>query len=151
MKKEIRHAWFFPHPAEIIWEYLTDSDLMALWLMKNDFKPVVGHKFSFRASPAPAIEFDGNVYCEVLEISAPKKLSYSWKFGPRTGETIIDSLVVWPLTPKDGGTELSLVHSGFTDVRQIPAYDAMNAGWQSNINKIHGLIAKKEKGETTSH
>ena len=119
--------------------------------MKNDFKPVVGHQFTFKSSPYPAIEFDGNVYCEVLEISAPKKISYSWKFGPGTGETIINSLVVWTLTPKDGGTELLLVHSGFTDSRQIPAYDAMNAGWQTNINKIHGLIATKEKNETTIH
>jgi uncharacterized protein YndB with AHSA1/START domain len=150
MKKEIKHVWFFPHSAEIIWEYLTDSELISQWLMKNDFKPVVGHKFSFNASPAPSIEFDGNVYCEVLEISAPKKLSYSWKFGPRTGETIIDSLVVWLLTPKNGGTELSLVHSGFTDPRQIPAYDAMDAGWQAHINKIRDLIAKKEKDEAIS-
>jgi len=151
MKKEIRHVWFFPHPAEAIWEYLTDSELLSQWLMKNNFKPVVGHQFTFKSSPYPAIEFDGNVYCEVLEISAPKKISYSWKFGPGTGETIINSLVVWTLTPKDGGTELLLVHSGFTDSRQIPAYDAMNAGWQTNINKIHGLIATKEKNETTTH
>lgn len=151
MKKEIRHAWFFPHPVETIWEFLTDSELLSQWLMKNDFKPVVGHQFSFKASPAPAIEFDGNVYCKVLEISEPKKLSYSWKFGPGTGEMIIDSLVIWTLTPKNDGTELLLVHSGFTDLRQVPAYDAMNAGWQANINKIYGLIATKEKNETPSH
>jgi uncharacterized protein YndB with AHSA1/START domain len=151
MNKEIRHVWFFPHPAETIWEYLTDSELLSQWLMKNDFKPIVGHQFSFKSSPYPAIEYDGNVYCEVLEISAQKKISYSWKFGPAPGKTIIDSLVVWTLTTKNGGTELSLVHSGFTDLRQAPAYEAMNTGWQTNINKIHGLIEVKEKNETASH
>ncbi|MEJ0080314.1 MAG: SRPBCC domain-containing protein [Puia sp.] len=77
---------FLPIPAETIWAYLTDAELLSQWLMKNDFKPVVGHQFSFRASAAPSIEFDGNVYCEVLEITAPEKLTYSWKFGPGTGE-----------------------------------------------------------------
>jgi uncharacterized protein YndB with AHSA1/START domain len=144
MNKEIRHSWFFPHPAEIIWEYLTDSELLSLWLMKNDFKPIVGHEFRFSAAPSAAIEFDGNVYCEVLEIAVHKKISYSWKFGPAPGKTIIDSLVVWTLTPKDGGTELLLVHSGFSDLRTIPAYDAMNTGWQINVNKIPVLIAQKK-------
>ena len=49
MQKEIKHSWFFSHPAETIWEYLTNSELLSQWLMKNDFKPVVGQKFMFRA------------------------------------------------------------------------------------------------------
>jgi uncharacterized protein YndB with AHSA1/START domain len=149
MKKEIRHSWFFPHPTEIIWEYLTNSELLSLWLMKNDFKPILGHEFRFRSGPASAIEFDGNVYCKVLEISMHKKLSYSWKFGPAPGKTIIDSLVVWTLTPKNGGTELLLVHSGFADLRTIPAYDAMNTGWQTNVNKIPALIDSKTQNAIT--
>jgi uncharacterized protein YndB with AHSA1/START domain len=147
MNKEIKHVWFFSHPPEIIWEYLTDSELLSQWLMKNDFKPIVGHAFSFNIAPVPALELDGIIYCEVLEISPHKKISYSWKFGPAPGVTIVDSQVVWTLTPKEGGTELLLIHSGFKDLREIPAYDAMNAGWQTNVNKIHILIAKKEKNE----
>ena len=47
MQKEIRHQWFFPHPPEAIWEYLTDSELLSQWLMPNDFKPILGHRFMF--------------------------------------------------------------------------------------------------------
>ena len=35
-----------PHPPEKIWRALTQPHLMEEWLMKNDFKPVVGHRFN---------------------------------------------------------------------------------------------------------
>ena len=37
-----------PHPAEKIWRALTQPQLIEEWLMKNDFKPVVGHRFNLR-------------------------------------------------------------------------------------------------------
>jgi len=40
------------HPPQKIWRALTDSALVAEWLMKNDFAPVVGHRFNFRAQPS---------------------------------------------------------------------------------------------------
>ena len=38
-----------PHPPEKIWRALTQPHLIEEWLMKNDFKPVVDHRFSLRA------------------------------------------------------------------------------------------------------
>jgi uncharacterized protein YndB with AHSA1/START domain len=37
-----------PYPSEKIWRALTQPHLIEEWLMKNDFKPVVGHRFSLR-------------------------------------------------------------------------------------------------------
>jgi uncharacterized protein YndB with AHSA1/START domain len=39
-----------PHPPEKIWRALTEGSLMELWLMKNDFQPVVGYRFTLRAT-----------------------------------------------------------------------------------------------------
>jgi uncharacterized protein YndB with AHSA1/START domain len=36
-----------PQPPEKIWRALTQSPLIEEWLMKNDFQPVVGHRFNF--------------------------------------------------------------------------------------------------------
>ena len=44
--------------------------------MDNDFQPVVGHKFSFRATPMP--NWNGVVDCEVLVVEPNQRLSYSW-------------------------------------------------------------------------
>ena len=38
-----------PHPPEKIWRALTQGPLIAEWLMTNDFQPIVGHRFQFRA------------------------------------------------------------------------------------------------------
>ena len=37
-----------PYPPEKIWRALTQPHLIEEWLMKNDFKPVVGHRFNLR-------------------------------------------------------------------------------------------------------
>ena len=41
-----------PHPPEKLWRALTQPHLMEEWLMKNDFKPVVGHRFNLRGTTA---------------------------------------------------------------------------------------------------
>ena len=76
MKRDIKHQFTLPQPPEVVWEYLTDPELLAQWLMPNDFKPEVGHKFQFGAKPKFPLGFDGRIYCEVLEIIPLKRLSF---------------------------------------------------------------------------
>ena len=97
MTKSIKHQFFFPHPPETVWEYLTKSELMELWLMKNNFQAIVGHDFQFRTKPISSLDFDGIFYCKVLEIVPFEKLSYSWTSGPGDGQITLDSVVVWKL------------------------------------------------------
>ena len=146
MKKQINHKLFFSQAPNEVWEYLTKPELMELWLMKNDFKPVVGSTFQFTSGPAPSIEFDGNVYCTVLEVKPCEKLSYSWKCGPGNGKITIDSVVEWTLIPKDGGTELQLEHADFKVMENLMIMTAMDGGWFQNINKIFTLLNAKSHG-----
>jgi uncharacterized protein YndB with AHSA1/START domain len=44
----------FPHPPQKLWRALTESPLLAQWLMNNDFEPVVGRTFQLRAEPMPS-------------------------------------------------------------------------------------------------
>jgi uncharacterized protein YndB with AHSA1/START domain len=50
-----------PHSLEKIWRALTQEPLIEEWLMKNDFQPVVNHRFDLRADW-------GVVNCQVLAI-----------------------------------------------------------------------------------
>jgi uncharacterized protein YndB with AHSA1/START domain len=151
MKNVIQYTWFFEQSPEKIWEYLTRSELMAQWLMENDFQPVVGHQFMFRSKGYPPIGFDGNVFCQVLDLVPAKKLSYSWKFGPKPGEITVDSIVTWNLISKDQGTELRLEHRGVTGDMYTPAYDAMNAGWKKNVEENMKNLIEKSQVRETSH
>lgn len=147
MTKHVSHKYFFSHPPEVVWEYLTNSELMELWLMPNNFQPIAGYDFEFRIKPVPALEFDGIVYCKVLEINPPKKLSYTWKCGPGDGKITTDSLVVWTLAGNGPGTELLLEHTGFKET-DLSMYAAVNEGWLKNIKKIDAIINTKY-GTTT--
>jgi uncharacterized protein YndB with AHSA1/START domain len=140
MAKVITHQFFFPHPPETVWEYLTKPELMELWLMKNDFQPIVGLDFQFRENPIPSLDFDGIFYCRVLEIVPFKKLSYSWKSGPGNGEITLDSVVVWKLEPTDKGTKVFLQHSGFAKKENLDFYNGLNHGWVEKLRNIANLL-----------
>lgn len=128
MNKTILHQWFYNHSPERVWEYLTDATLLGQWLMPNDFKAEVGHQFTFNALPRPRFGFDGKIYCKVLMVEPLERISYSWRGG--SGEKVtLDSVVTWTLTSRDGGTLLTLEHSGFKGVKNLITYLVMNKGW----------------------
>lgn len=150
MAKIIKHQFFFSHPAETVWEYLTNAELMAQWLMKNDFRPIVGHEFQFRTGPIAALDFDGIIYCKVLEIVPFKKLSYSWKSGPGAGKITLDSVVEWKLEPKDNGTEVFLEHHGFAKKENLDFYNGLLHGWVEKLENINKLLNAAPHGHTNT-
>jgi uncharacterized protein YndB with AHSA1/START domain len=140
MQTEIKHKWFYASSPEVVWEYLTNAELIAQWLMPNDFKPIVGHKFQFYSRPVPEIGFDGNSYCTILEIIPNKKLSYTWQCGPGNGVITVDTIVTYTLTAKDNGTELLLHQTGFKEKENLAIYSAMHDGWLKHIKMIDEQI-----------
>jgi uncharacterized protein YndB with AHSA1/START domain len=106
MKADIDVTVSYPHPVSRVWEALTSSEALTAWLMPNDFKPVLGHRFTLRTRPAPG--FDGIVRCEVLELDPPRCMVWSWAGGT------IDTTVTWTLDQtSDGGTSLRMHQVGF--------------------------------------
>ena len=86
----------FPHPQEKLWRALTEGRLLAQWMMNNDFEPVVGRKFQFRAEPMP--NWNGVVDCEVLVVDPMQRLSYNWGVGG--GDSGLQWVVTWTLTQR---------------------------------------------------
>lgn len=101
----VRVQRVYPHPIERVWRALTSAERLAVWLMPNDFEPRVGHRFTLTTEPGPG--FDGVVRCEVLELDEPRAMTWSWKGGP------IDTRVSFELREVTGGTELTVVQTGF--------------------------------------
>jgi uncharacterized protein YndB with AHSA1/START domain len=107
MKADIDATVTYPHPVDRVWAALTSSEALAAWFMPNDFKPVVGHRFTFRTRPARAMGFDGIVRCEVLELDPPSRMVWSWAGGN------IDTTVTFTLEESAGGTTLRMHQVGF--------------------------------------
>lgn len=120
---------FLAHPPEKVWRALTDAELLARWLMPNDLKPIVGHRFTFRTEPRPRQGFDGIVHCEVLAVEPRRLLRIAWRGGR------LDTTVTWTLTPEGRGTRLLLEHAGFDpdDPIQRQAFTIMGGGWRSHV------------------
>ncbi len=57
MATSIKHQIFFPHPPAAVWEYLTNAELMELWLMKSNFQPIAGARFSIPDKPGTQPRF----------------------------------------------------------------------------------------------
>jgi uncharacterized protein YndB with AHSA1/START domain len=125
----------FPHAPEKVWRALTESPLVAQWLMKNDFEPVVGRRFQLRSEPVP--NWDGVIDCEVLVVEPAKRLSYSWSTMGLASE------VLFTLTPADGGTHVRMEHSGFPS-DQDAAYKGATYGWKSFLGKLEAVVAGLE-------
>ena len=149
MAKVIKHEIFYPNPVADVWDYLTVPELMKQWLMPNDFQPVKGHEFKFTAKAMPEFDFDGIFHCKVLEIIPYEKLVYSWDFGPGNG-VLNKSEVNWTLTEKNNGTQLLLVHRGFSGSEMLPIFGAMDKGWLGNIHKILKLLNPETDATTTA-
>ncbi|HEX4038603.1 MAG TPA: SRPBCC domain-containing protein [Acidobacteriaceae bacterium] len=123
----------FPHPPEKLWRALTESTLLAQWLMTNDFEPVIGRRFRFRAPPVP--QWNGLIDCEVLVVEPLKRLSYTW------GSLGVQSVVLWTLTPADGGTHLRMEHSGFGPDQEAN-YKGAKYGWNRFIGAMEKVLAE---------
>jgi uncharacterized protein YndB with AHSA1/START domain len=104
MNQKMELETFYPHPPERVWHALTDSRALSIWMMNNDFEATLGHQFQFQSCPLPGLKV--TIYCQVLEVEAPKRLVYSWKEHP--SDTA--SRVIWTLFPVEGGTQVRLQH-----------------------------------------
>lgn len=129
-----------PHPPEKVWKALTTSELIARWLMANDFQPRVGHRFNFRATPIPNM-WNGVTDCEVLALEPPKRLAYSWNASGDQAADGLKSVVTWTLTPVAGGTQVRMEHSGFRP-QDEGGRQAMGGGWPRIVERLGGIAAE---------
>ena len=137
MKSDVALEYKYTNSIEQVWNALTDSDTLAKWIMENDFKPVVGHKFQFRTEPNEW--WNGFVDCEVLEVEEPHKLSYIWSSA---GET---TTVTWTLKElPDGTVQLNLDQTGFSEETKarVGAIEGAKHAWTNMGNQLGKVLAE---------
>src|SRR5512146_2474138 len=117
-----------PYPPEKIWRALTEPHLIEEWLMRNDFKPVVDHRFNLRADW-------GAVDCQVLAVEPNKTLTYSWDTRG------LESVVTWTLTATRTGTRLRMEQTGFRPDQQ-QYYQGAKGGWPRFFAALERTLAR---------
>lgn len=119
-----------PFAAEKIWRALTQPHLIEEWLMKNDFQPKQGHRFSLSADW-------GGVDCEVRTVEPNRTLSYTWDTKD------LRSVVTWTLAATGAGTRLRMEQSGFRPDQQ-PYFRGAKAGWPRFFDGLAEVLARMD-------
>jgi uncharacterized protein YndB with AHSA1/START domain len=125
----------FPHPPEKLWRALTQPHLIQEWLMRNDFAPVVGHRFNLSG------DWGGVLDCEVIEVEPNEALSYTWNFVHADPAFDLRSVVTFTLTPTGTGTRLRMEQTGFRP-EQKQAFGGAKLGWQQFLGKLEQVLAR---------
>ena len=120
-------------PPERIWRALTQPHLIEEWLMKTDFEPVEGHRFTLRRDPAPDVSIV--VDCQVLAVEPHRTLSYTWAARG------LESTVTFTLTPTGSGTRLRMEQTGFLEHQQ-QAFGGARAAWPQMLAALEQLLAR---------
>lgn len=118
-----------PHPPEKVWRALTQPHLIEAWLMKNDFAPAMGHRFTLRGDW-------GSVDCQVTVLEPNKALSFTWSAMGLA--TVVD----FNLTPTSRGTHLRAEQSGFpADAPNDRYFNGAQWGWQKFTASLEEVLA----------
>lgn len=127
-----------PHAPEKVWRALTQSALMEHWLMPNDFKPEVGHRFTLRAQPQPG--WDGVVNGVVKAVEPAARLVYSWSVGSDPA-TALNTVVTFTLTREGNATRLRMEQSGFRPDQENNRRGAQ-FGWRKMLAALERVVGE---------
>ncbi len=99
VRQVLRVEEFLPCSPESVWRALTDPDLIACWLMPNDFRLEAGHRFAIDSNPVRQCGLGGTGHCEVLAFDEGTMLRIAWAAA---GETMsgLDSAVTFTVAPQ---------------------------------------------------
>lgn len=144
--REILMTRKFDAPREIVWETITDPELIPQWfgfaadateVKKMDVRPGGQWQYITRTSGGEVVDFHGT-YREVV---APEKLVYSFLFGDMPeGEGFVEITLV----EKDGVTELRDrgVFSS-REERDAVIASGMESGARETYERLSELIATR--------
>jgi uncharacterized protein YndB with AHSA1/START domain len=123
-----------PFPPDKVWRALTQPHLIAEWLMKNDFEPLVGRQFTLSGDW-------GSVACQVLTVEPHRTLSYTWDHAHEEAAYDVRSIVTFTLSPTPTGTHLRMEQSGFRP-EQKHAFGGAQYGWTQHLENLEKAAAR---------
>jgi uncharacterized protein YndB with AHSA1/START domain len=132
MRLDISMQELFPASIDRVWHALTDPGMIERWLMRTDgYEARVGARFILRE--APREDCRGRVECEVLELSPPNRMVWSWRGAedPATTRLVIE------LEADERGTRLTLRHTGESDERTVRG---TTGGWTDKLGALAELL-----------
>ncbi|GAC1365926.1 MAG: hypothetical protein NVSMB47_17270 [Polyangiales bacterium] len=135
MRLDVSMEELFPVPIDRVLHAVTDPRMIERWLMRPDgYEAKVGTRFTLRE--APRADCRGEVECEVLELSPPHRIVWSW----RGAEDPATTRLVIGLEAGARGTRLTLRHTGVSDE---PTIRGTTGGWTHKLGALAELFTTR--------
>lgn len=166
MKHDIKIERRLPYPRAIVWQALTDPDILGSWFMPNDFAPEMGREFTFHMKPQRG--WDGITHCQVTALEPLERVAFSYR-GRASGEktlacagidsrdtkvgdaaaksifTELDTVLSFTLMPDytchgDEHTMLVMEHTGFEGLQLTVVGFVMDMGWRKIVKRLDTVL-----------
>jgi len=132
----LRKMIYLKANKEQVWAYLTDPENLAIWFHKPEKPLVAGESYEMFGTTSG----DKLMWGEVIAADPYSLLEYTFSIGPMNGAS---STVRWTLEDVDGGTQLSLEHSGLPQGEEAFGLTlALDKGWDDHIGRMRESIHK---------
>lgn len=126
----IRKSIYLKASKQQVWAYLTDPDKLAIWFHKPETTLVEGEDYAMCGTESG----DKLMWGTVLKSEPYNALEYTFSIAPMGDAT---STVKWALHDVDGGTRLSLEHTGLPQGAEAFGLTlALDKGWDDHIGRM---------------
>jgi uncharacterized protein YndB with AHSA1/START domain len=120
---------FINAAPEVVWGHLEDPNLLAGWLMRNNFRAEAGTDFQFWKKADG--DWDGTINSHLVEFEPPRRMSFTWN-----ANTIgTDTLVTIELAAHGEGTMVRLLHTNWEQAIGDAGrhHQSHSTGWDDHL------------------
>ncbi len=136
MKDSLTKEQFYPQPIAQVWDAISKAEKISTWFIKAQFEAREGAAYTFTHEETV-------ITGKVLKVNPVNELVYTWILGGTEAETTVS----WQLTEKDGGTLLTLVHSGISNYPDEQTAVTMAGHFEQGWARCTGDLAEYLKKE----
>ena len=130
----LRKMIYLKASKEQVWAYLTDPEKLAIWFHKPKTPLKGGEAYEMFGTTSG----DKLMWGDVTAAEPHDLLEYTFSIGPMNGAT---STVRWTLEAVEGGTRLSLEHTGLPQGEEAFGLTlALDKGWDDHIARMRESI-----------
>ena len=130
MTTTLNKSIYLQASREDVWAFLTQPEKLAIWFHAPKAPLVQGQKFEMFGAESG----DLTIWGDVITARAPEYLEYTFTIKPMGDAT---SHVKWTLIAVDGGTRLSLEHTGLPEGEAaFGLILALDKGWEDHMARM---------------
>lgn len=130
----IRLVTVLPVPPDVAWAYLTDPERVVEWLTEASEVGDVGSSYRLDFGEGSVVEG------AIVVLEQGRRFAHGWAW--LDAEPRQETLVTWTLRPDAaGGSELELVHDGWTEAgADVAIRDDHEAYWSGYLDDLRDLL-----------